>query len=86
MYTADNYWINVCTHIILVTIIIIWTKHQIWLEPAKETNTYRRDNFSIHGGWWPGSAGCIDLTENMADFTQWLKKHGQDLIVKVSYR
>jgi hypothetical protein len=56
------------------------------LELSKETNTYGRDNFSIHGGWTAGSNGCIDLTENMADFTQWLKKHGQDLIVKVSYR
>ena len=42
--------------------------------------------FQSMGGTEPGSAGCIDLTENMADFTQWLKKHGQDLIVKVSYR
>ena len=63
-----------------------WGSSRVWLEPSKETNTYGRDDFSIHGGWVPGSAGCIDLTENMADFTQWLKKHGQDLIVKVSYR
>ena len=39
-----------------------WGNSRVWLEPSKETNTYGRDDFSIHGGWVPGSAGCIDLT------------------------
>ncbi len=34
-----------------------WGNSRVWLEPSKETNTYGRDNFSIHGGMWPGSAG-----------------------------
>ncbi len=40
---------------------------------AKETNTYGRDNFSIHGGTEPGSAGCIDMTGQIDKFTQWFK-------------
>ncbi len=36
-----------------------WGKHRVWLEPSKETNTFGRDGFSIHGGQEPGSAGCI---------------------------
>ena len=40
----------------------------IWIKPSKETNTYGRDDFSIHGGWVPGSAGCIDLASNMDNF------------------
>jgi len=26
------------------------------------------DDFSIHGGWVPGLAGCIDLTSNIDNF------------------
>ncbi len=63
-----------------------WGKSRIALEASTTTNTYSRGGFYVHGGWTAGSNGCIDLTENMADFTQWLKKHGQDLIVKLSYR
>lgn len=63
-----------------------WGNSRIALEASTTTNTYGRGGFYVHGGWTAGSNGCIDLTENMADFTQWLKKHGQDLIVKVSYR
>lgn len=32
------------------------------------TTTIERDGFSIHGGSFPGSAGCIDLTQNDAAF------------------
>lgn len=62
-----------------------WGKSRVWLEPAKETNTYGRGGFSIHGGWEPGSAGCIDLTEQMDDFAKWFKNNGKDLILYVTY-
>lgn len=62
-----------------------WGKHRVWLEPSKETNTYGRDGFSIHGGEEPGSAGCIDLTKEMPSFAVWFKKNGKDLIIKVKY-
>ncbi len=62
-----------------------WGKHRVWLEPSKETNTYGRGGFSIHGGEEPGSAGCIDLTSEMPGFANWFKKNGKDLIIKVQY-
>ncbi|MDE6481409.1 MAG: DUF2778 domain-containing protein [Alphaproteobacteria bacterium] len=62
-----------------------WGKHRVWLEPSKETNTFGRDGFSIHGGEEPGSAGCIDLTSEMPGFADWFEKNGKDLIIKVEY-
>lgn len=62
-----------------------WGSSRVWLEPAKETNTYGRDNFSIHGGWFSGSAGCIDLTSYMNNFVALFGFIGKDLIVNVQY-
>ncbi len=62
-----------------------WGSSRVWLEPAKETNTYGRDNFSIHGGWAPGSAGCIDMTSNIKNFVALFEFVGKDLIVEVKY-
>ena len=62
-----------------------WGNSRVWLEPSKETNTYGRDNFSIHGGMWPGSAGCIDLTSHMNNFVALFGFIGKDLIVNVQY-
>ena len=62
-----------------------WGNSRVWLEPSKETNTYGRDDFSIHGGWVPGSAGCIDLTSNMDNFVALFDYIGNDLIIKVEY-
>ncbi len=62
-----------------------WGNSRVWLEPSKETNTYGRDNFSIHGGMWPGSAGCIDMTGQIGQFTYWLESTGKDLLVYVKY-
>lgn len=33
----------------------------------------------------PGSAGCIDLTHHIDEFTQWFEKNGHDLIINVKY-
>lgn len=62
-----------------------WGENRIWLTPSLETNTYNRDNFSIHGGKTPGSSGCIDLTKDIQNFTQWFEKNGFDVIVHVKY-
>lgn len=65
--------------------IISWGNFRVWLEPSKETNTYDRDSFSIHGGWFSGSAGCIDLTSHMNNFVALFGFIGKDLIVNVQY-
>ena len=62
-----------------------WGSSRVWLEPSKETNTYGRDDFSIHGGWNLGSAGCIDMTGQINAFTSWLESTGKDLIIHVKY-
>ena len=62
-----------------------WGNSRIWLEPSKENNTYGRDDFSIHGGWVPGSAGCIDLTSNIDNFVALFEVLGNDLIIRVEY-
>ncbi|MBQ7185208.1 MAG: DUF2778 domain-containing protein [Alphaproteobacteria bacterium] len=62
-----------------------WGNSRVWLEPAKETNTFGRGGFSIHGGAEPGSAGCIDLTDQIDDFTKWFENNKKDVILKVVY-
>lgn len=63
-----------------------WGRYRLWLKPDASTNTFGRDNFSIHGGWTPGSAGCIDLTSEMDDFADLMQALGQDEVgVDVDY-
>ncbi|MBO4480862.1 MAG: DUF2778 domain-containing protein [Alphaproteobacteria bacterium] len=64
---------------------VSWGSSRVWLEPSKETNTYGRSNFSIHGGLIPGSAGCIDMTGQINAFTSWLESTGKDLLIYVKY-
>ncbi len=64
---------------------VSWGESRVWLEPSKETNTHGRDDFSIHGGWFSGSNGCIDLTDQINNFIALLEFMGKDLIVKVEY-
>ena len=46
-----------------------WGKHRFQLIPTEDTQTFGRENSSIHGGGVPGSAGCIDLIDQMDEFT-----------------
>ncbi len=65
-----------------------WGENRFWISgPNGEKNPSRlgRSGFSIHGGDNPGSAGCIDATEYMADFTAYFKRQGKDLPLIVSY-
>lgn len=62
-----------------------WGNHRIWLEPQSGTKTYGRSGFSIHGGSTPGSAGCIDLTENMDSFVEVFRAFNDDVELVVKY-
>jgi len=62
-----------------------WGNHRVWLEPDKHTDTKGRGNFSIHGGYEPGSRGCIDLTSGMDDFSEKLEDYGRDMRLRVRY-
>ena len=50
-----------------------------------EGNKTKRDNFFIHGGFWPGSIGCIDLTNNNEAFHSEFVSHGKKLDLHVEY-
>lgn len=62
-----------------------WGQDRVWLEPAQGTDTKGRNNLSVHGGWFKGSAGCIDLTDKMPEVVDKFKKHGKDVIIDVKY-
>ena len=62
-----------------------WGRQRICLDPSLEMDTLGRSGFSIHGGSFPGSAGCIDLTNQMDDFARWFTANNKDVIIKVDY-
>lgn len=66
-----------------------WGSERVWADPTQETVdnglTFGRKNMAIHGGWVPGSAGCIDLTENMPSFAKTFRSLGHDLKLYVDY-
>ncbi|RZT42241.1 DUF2778 domain-containing protein [Cupriavidus agavae] len=62
-----------------------WGDRRIWLEPLGGSSMLGRNNFSIHGGSFPASAGCIDLTSDMPDFVDKFLKYGKDLELRVRY-
>ncbi|MBQ9738694.1 MAG: DUF2778 domain-containing protein [Alphaproteobacteria bacterium] len=64
---------------------IAWGTERVWMNPSNETNTYGRSGFSVHGGLFPGSAGCIDLTGQMNSFADWFIKNDSDVFLHVKY-
>ncbi len=38
-----------------------WGDVRIPIEPEEGTDTFGRDRMYVHGGFIPGSAGCIDV-------------------------
>ncbi len=68
---------------------LAWGTERVWADPTKETEerglTFGRKDMAIHGGTMPGSAGCVDLTDKMADFAKHFRKLGIDLKLYVDY-
>src|SRR5690554_1032389 len=73
--------------------LFAWGVARSWISP-KEVNVTNpttgesilRNNFSIHGGTSPGSAGCIDLTTKDLPFFRMLEKSKESKIrLRVSY-
>jgi hypothetical protein len=62
-----------------------WGRHRIWLKPLPGTQTYGRSGFSVHGGDSPGSAGCIDLTDQLEAFIHMFREYGKDMELTVKY-
>ena len=62
-----------------------WGSDRAWLSAVGDTDTLERSGFSIHGGIEPGSAGCIDLMENSAEFMEFHRKYGEGAELHVTY-
>ncbi len=55
------------------------------LKASPNTNTYGRDSFYIHGGWFAGSAGCIDLTGKNEQFHSIIRLYERNFRLVVKY-
>lgn len=64
---------------------IAWGTRRVGLQPNPGTNVHGRSNFTIHGGWFPGSAGCIDLTDSMDAFAKEFMLYAKDMELEVRY-
>jgi len=53
-----------------------WGTQRVFLVPDASTNTFKRSDFSIHGGWQPGSHGCIDLGPNEEAYFREVRRLG----------
>ncbi|MEN7526538.1 L,D-transpeptidase [Cupriavidus sp. DL-D2] len=62
-----------------------WGTRRIGLEPRAGTKVFGRSNFTIHGGSYPGSAGCIDLTSSMESFAKEFLYYAKDMELEVRY-
>ena len=62
---------------------IAWGKSRLFLSPSQVGN---RSNFSIHGGVFPGSRGCIDLCGNAIAFFTAFRKSGNPVFLHVNYQ
>lgn len=58
---------------------------RVWIDPNSETDTLGRGGFSVHGGAVPGSAGCIDLTDQNPQFMEFFRSYGNDITLIVDY-
>jgi hypothetical protein len=64
---------------------IAWGTRRVGLVPDPGTNVYGRNNFTIHGSWFPGSIGCIDLTNSMESFAKEFLLYAKDMELAVRY-
>ena len=67
---------------------IAWGKNRVFLSPGQVTGPggITRSGFSIHGGTFPGSAGCIDLCGNATVFFNAFRKSNNPVFLHVNYQ
>lgn len=64
---------------------IAWGRRRVGLRPLPGTVLHGRSGFTIHGGWFPGSAGCIDLTSSMDSFAKEFMYYAKNMELEVRY-
>lgn len=62
-----------------------WGLRKIWLKPDPDTDTYGRSGFTIHGGLYKGSRGCIDIPWQTGTLSDYLDECQFSVPVKVKY-
>ena len=62
-----------------------WGLRRVWLTPDKNTNTFGRTGFSIHGGYSKGSAGCIDIPGKTGELSKYLDDCQETVPLYVNY-
>lgn len=62
-----------------------WGQFLVPLQVNPGTNTFGRDSFYLHGGFIPGSAGCIDVGKYDSSLFQMLQNHSGPIKVEVKY-
>jgi hypothetical protein len=62
-----------------------WGYERVAIQPLAGTNTFGRGGFFVHGGWFPGSSGCIDLSGNASAFFTWLRQQPGPVPLSVRY-
>lgn len=67
------------------TILGDWGEWRVRLYPYPGTNTHGRDNFFLHGGKKPGSAGCIDAQQCISAIHALTEHHDGVIPVEVKY-
>lgn len=61
-----------------------WGNARTPIIPISANLGERTGSFFIHGGAFPGSAGCIDLCQQNDNFHAWFQRNGRKLTLKVS--
>ena len=62
-----------------------WGEYRVPLEPAPETETYDRKGMYLHGGTLLGSAGCVDVGDNIKAVAPYIKRAKKPIKLKVKY-
>lgn len=60
-----------------------WGSARVILKPDETTDTFERTSMYVHGGKYRGSAGCIDLTNNIGDFINWFAAQTEFSVLKI---
>lgn len=60
-----------------------WGMYRVPLKPEEDTNMLNRDEIFLHGGFFPGTAGCIDIGTYDQELFPLLMQHDGLINVKV---
>lgn len=61
-----------------------WGYERVRIVPVN-ANTFGRSGFFVHGGWFSGSSGCIDLCGSAPGFFNWLRAQPGSVPLQVRY-